>query len=183
MLRASWPHLFQRGDAEERRFLRFWRKGVHCSWHCRVSSLIITALRGAVIMEDAEAEHFRELSVLGKRTGAAIGLCKSRHEVTGRRRRRKWQRGTRLGAMKNEEWRMKNSSIINCQSSIIHYTLYIIHYTFLKCQASLRAERSIIHYALYIIHLPDGLCVIRRARSTALCPSCASPYSRESVNS
>ena len=25
-----------------------------------------------------------------------------------------------------------------------------------------------------IIHLPDGLCVIRRARSTALCPSCAS---------
>ena len=40
-----------------------------------------------------KAEHFRELSVLGKRTGAAIGLCKSRSEVTGRRRRRKWQRG------------------------------------------------------------------------------------------
>ena len=39
------------------------------------------------------AEHFRELSVLGKRTGAAIGLCKLRREVTGRRRRRKWQRG------------------------------------------------------------------------------------------
>ena len=58
-----------------------------------MSSLIITALRVAVIMEDAEAEHFRELSVLGKRTGAAIGLCKSRHEETGRRRRRKWQRG------------------------------------------------------------------------------------------
>ena len=51
----------------------------------------------AMIMEVAEAEHFRELSVLGKRTGAAIGLCKSRHEVTGRRRRRKWQRGTSLG--------------------------------------------------------------------------------------
>ena len=56
MLSASWPHLFQRRVAEARRFLRFWRKGVHCSWHYRVSSRIITALRGAVIMEVAEAE-------------------------------------------------------------------------------------------------------------------------------
>ena len=35
----------------------------------------------------------------------------------------------------------------------------------------------IIHCPLSIIHLPDGLCVIRRARSMALCPSCASWYS------
>ena len=46
--------LFQRWCAETRIFLRFWRKGVHCSWRCRVSSRIITALRGAVIMEVAE---------------------------------------------------------------------------------------------------------------------------------
>ena len=39
-------------------------------------------------LSNGNAEHFRELSVLGKRTGAAIGLCKSRNKVTGRRRRR-----------------------------------------------------------------------------------------------
>ena len=48
------------------------------------------------------AEHFRELSVLGKRTGAAIGLCKSRSKVAGRRRRRKWQRGLTITWLRDE---------------------------------------------------------------------------------
>ncbi len=83
--------------------------------------------------ENDNAEHFRELSVLGKRTGAAIDLCKSRSEVTGRRRRRKWQRGNNDNVNENDNDN-ENTRLSFALQRTLNSPLELAR--FLKCQAS-----------------------------------------------